>query len=92
MSTIVIFVEELFFVVLGVFLEEVIHTFRIAVTAHVSTEVAIGTLVCLIIGDKSPRKDRILRDVVVIPTCYLIEPLQVLIIRHTLIDPKQGLI
>lgn len=40
----------------------------------------------------NPRKNGILRDIIVIPACNLIEPLQILIIGHKLVNPMHWLL
>lgn len=44
------------------------------------------------VGDEGPREDGVLCDVVIIPACDLVEPLQVFVIGHVLVDPQQGLL
>lgn len=65
-----------------VFLLETLYSLFISLASHVLGEVSVCSGLFLLIGDVDPGQDRILGDVIVIPTCDLVKPLQILIIGH----------
>ncbi len=88
MCPVVILIEELLFVILLVFLTESSYSLGLTMTAHVLAEITITNRLLWVIGNESPGEDRVLCDIIVISACDLIQPLQVLIIGHVLIDPE----
>lgn len=88
----VVFVKQLLLVIILILLQELFDPLLITVTTYVLSEVSICLMLIFLIGcqffsNMYPRQDWILRDIIVIPACDLVEPLQILIIRHELVDP-----
>ena len=44
----------------------------------------------LVLADKAPGQDRILGDIGVASACYLVEPLEVLVVGYLFVDPESG--
>ncbi len=92
MSSKVIFVEELLLVVLLIFFTEVVDTLHLAVTPHVLEEISVGIGLFVIVGNESPGQNWILSNIIVIPPRDFIQPLQILVIGHELVNPKNRLL
>lgn len=87
----VVLVKQLLLVVLLVLLPEVVDPFGLSVTAHVLGEVSVGAGFLFEVGSEGPGQDGILRNIVIVPACNLVEPLQVLVVGHLFVDPLHGL-
>lgn len=59
--------------------------------SHVLEEVPVGIGILGLVGHENPRQNWVLRNIVIIPACNLVEPLEILIVGHEFVDPKDWL-
>ena len=57
--------------------------------SHILSQITVFFFAILLIFNVEPRQNRILRNIVIISTGYLVKPLQVLIVGHFFIDPLE---
>lgn len=76
----VVLIEKFFLVVVGIFLEELVDALLVAMAANVFGKISIGFQLVGFVGLElltyvDPRQDWILRNVIVVPACDLVQPL-----------------
>lgn len=87
MSSKVVFVKELLFV-LFVFRDELLNSLLVSIAAHILSEITVGLRVLLFVGLVNPGEEGVLSDIVIAAASNFIEPLKVLIVRYSFIDPS----
>jgi len=91
----VILIKQLLLIFVIILFHEIPDSIFIALHSHIFGEISemlIFVLHFIELGDKGPGKNGILRYICVASACDLVEPLQVLKIRHKFIDPFDWLV
>lgn len=65
-----------------------LRALNFSVTPHILEQVAVGGGFLRLVGDEGPGEDWVLGDIVVVPACDFVEPLEVLVVGDEFVDPQ----